>query len=266
MVAQIDHTRKVSGVKKVTYFGHSQGTSQIFYGLATNEAYLKDRINLVVAFAPILRLGNTTDKVLATLAKGRSLFESTIKTFGLYELMGKDWQNIKGPLCTALPPVCSLVDSFISASSPYNDPDRYKASLSKFPNAISWRELSHYAQEVNSGKYEKFDYGETANLEIYGTKTPPEIDISKIHSVPVAMFVGKQDTLANHVDCKWAASQIASTVHYQEIDNCDHGSYLLGKDVSFMFDVINLVQKYNGKVKIDAERPSLPDLQELYLY
>lgn len=55
------------------------------------------------------------------------------------------------------------------------------------------------------------------------------------------MFVGKQDPLANLVDCKWAAETIKTTVHYQEIDNCDHGSYLLGKDMSFMFDVIALV-------------------------
>ena len=86
------------------------------------------------------------------------------------------------------------------------------------------------------------------------------------------MFVGKQDPLANLIDCKWAAETIKSTVHYQEIDNCDHGSYLLGKDMSFMFDVIALVKKYNKEAKktqeyegdlsdVDAE-----ELQELYLY
>ena len=153
-----------TGVSKVTYVGHSQGTSQIFYALATNEDYLKDRINLVVAFAPILRLGNTTDAVLKALAVGRPLLESTVNTLGLWELMGKDWKDIKGPLCSVLPPVCELVDDIVSASSPYNDQERYKASLSKFPNAISWREISHYAQEINSGKYEKFDYGSSANL------------------------------------------------------------------------------------------------------
>lgn len=91
VVAQIDGVLKETGVSKVTYVGHSQGTSQIFYALATNEDYLKERINLVVAFAPILRLGNTTDPVLKHLAVARPLLESTVQALGLWELMGKDW-------------------------------------------------------------------------------------------------------------------------------------------------------------------------------
>lgn len=55
--AQIDGVLKKTGVSKVTYFGHSQGTSQIFYALSKYEDNLKDKINLVVAFAPILRFG-----------------------------------------------------------------------------------------------------------------------------------------------------------------------------------------------------------------
>lgn len=91
VVAQVDGVLEKTGVEKVTYVGHSQGTSQIFYALANNEDYLKDRINLVVAFAPILRLGNTTDPVLKTLAKIKGLFDQQVQLLGLWELMGKDW-------------------------------------------------------------------------------------------------------------------------------------------------------------------------------
>ena len=31
----------------------------MFYGLATNENYLKDRVNLFVALAPVVRLDNS---------------------------------------------------------------------------------------------------------------------------------------------------------------------------------------------------------------
>jgi hypothetical protein len=41
----------------------------MFYALATNEDYLKDRINLFVALAPVLRLGNTTADALKNLAE-----------------------------------------------------------------------------------------------------------------------------------------------------------------------------------------------------
>ena len=130
-------------------------------------------------------------------------------------------------------------------SGKYNDVTRKTVSLSRSPQAASWKELNHFAQEAISGKFERFDYGPDENLVHYGQKTPPEIDITAIHRVPVAMFVGKQDPWADLTDVSWAYHSIPSAVHYQEIDNCDHSTYLLGKDVSFMDDVKKLVAKYN---------------------
>lgn len=76
--------------------------------------------------------------------------------------------------------------------------------------------------------------GETANLAKYGQKYPPEIDITGIDKVPVAMFVGEQDPLADMKDATWAYQSIPSAVHFQTINNCDHSSYMVGKDMSFM--------------------------------
>jgi len=246
--AQIDGVLKKTGVKKVTYFGHSQGTSQIFYALSKYEDDLKDKINLVVAFAPIMRFGESTSATMRNLSKMEGFFEKVIKGMGFYEIAGKHWQQTKGKVCGAVPGICDFIDTFMSDSE-YNDSERYKASLSKFPNGISWKELAHYSQEMASGKFERFNYGESKNMKVYGAKTPPTIDLTAIKSVPVAYFVGKQDPLANLADVKWASEQTPTTVHYQEIDNCDHGSYLLGKDMSFLKDVVPLVKKYNGKGK-----------------
>ena len=67
---QIDYIRKMTGQKKITYVGHSQGTTQMFYGLATNEDYFKDALNLFVALAPAVKMdqSNTANllNILAT--------------------------------------------------------------------------------------------------------------------------------------------------------------------------------------------------------
>jgi hypothetical protein len=55
------------------------------------------------------------------------------------------------------------------------------------------------------------------------------------------MFVGKQDDLAVPEDTQWARDEIQSTIYYEEINNFNHGSFLLGKDMSFMDNVLAVV-------------------------
>jgi len=38
--------------------------------------------------------------------------------------------------------------------------------------------MYHYAQMIEAGKFQDFDYGPMVNQAKYGTKNPPEIDIS----------------------------------------------------------------------------------------
>ena len=40
--------------------GHSQGTTQMFYALSTNEKWIKERVNLFVALAPIASMRDAT--------------------------------------------------------------------------------------------------------------------------------------------------------------------------------------------------------------
>ena len=54
--AQIDYIREKTGQEKVTYVGHSNGTTQFFHALASpNEDpdFWKKRINMFVAFNPV---------------------------------------------------------------------------------------------------------------------------------------------------------------------------------------------------------------------
>ena len=50
--AMIDMILEKTKVAKLTYIGHSQGTTAMFYALAKNQDLLKSKINLFVALAP----------------------------------------------------------------------------------------------------------------------------------------------------------------------------------------------------------------------
>jgi len=40
-------------------------------------------------------------------------------------------------------------------------------------------------------------------MSYYGSDTPPLLDLTKMAKIPVAMFVGKQDPLADPLDTEW---------------------------------------------------------------
>lgn len=53
----------MTGVDKVTYVGHSQGTSQMFYALASNEYKIMDMVNFYVALAPVARMNGAFESL-----------------------------------------------------------------------------------------------------------------------------------------------------------------------------------------------------------
>ena len=45
-----------TGISKLTYIGHSQGTTQMFAAIATNPTFWQKRLNLFCALAPVTRV------------------------------------------------------------------------------------------------------------------------------------------------------------------------------------------------------------------
>ena len=62
--AQIDYVLKVTKHAKLSYIGHSQGTSQMFSQLS-ESSYLNSKLNIFIACAPIVNLKNTGERVLS---------------------------------------------------------------------------------------------------------------------------------------------------------------------------------------------------------
>jgi len=58
----------------------------MFYALATNHDFWKNKINLFVALAPVVNLANTDSKMLKFLAKLDSVLHSVVMIFGKHEL------------------------------------------------------------------------------------------------------------------------------------------------------------------------------------
>ncbi|XP_055301156.1 lipase 3-like [Sitodiplosis mosellana] len=62
------------------------------------------------------------------------------------------------------------------------------------PAGCSYRQFIHYGQLATSGRFQKFDYGSTENLKLYGTPNPPEYNYSNIKT-KIHIMYGTHDYL-----------------------------------------------------------------------
>ena len=73
-----------------------------------------------------------------------------------------------------------------------------------------------------------------------------EIPLHKIKDVPIAIFAGKNDEIADTIDTKWTKDQIGDAVVHYQIINGGHISFLVGKDMKyFTKNVMSLLAKYH---------------------
>ena len=83
------------------------------------------------------------------------------------------------------------------------------------PNGSSTKALLHYAQNMKEARFQAWAPDYHTFLDIGNKRITDLIPLNHISQVPVAMFVGNVDTLADRTDAEWARNQIGSpVVHY----------------------------------------------------
>lgn len=114
----------------------------------------------------------------------------------------------------------------------------------------------HYGQLIQSAKFQKYDFGsDRSNKSAYGSTSPPLIPLSAIAGTKVAYFVGAHDTLGDPTDSKieYAALGSGIGVFYKEYANCDHYSFMVGKDTSFNADILAQLPPVTGSNEESTE-------------
>jgi len=80
----------------------------------------------------------------------------------------------------------------------------------------------------------------------YNQTTPPKFDLAQINK-PVHLFVGGKDELADPFDAEFTKNSLinAQNLTYNLYDNYGHASFLIGKNVSYIEDVIKVIEESN---------------------
>lgn len=111
--AQIDYVRKATGVDKVTYIGHSQGTSQMFSAISMNQDFWLERLNLWVALAPVTKLDHTKSELFLFVDKFEKLIEDTADLLGIWEIFGPPANEASKIFCGVIPDICLIGERFL---------------------------------------------------------------------------------------------------------------------------------------------------------
>jgi len=178
--ANLEYITKLTGQQKVTYIGHSQGTTQMFYALATNEIYLKNRVNLFVALGPVTKLTHCKSALIQLFATFKVLLVDTCDLLGIYEFFPANWLTTGAMklLCGTIPALCELGDYLIADEDiTLDDESRLQVYMGHFPSGTSLRSLDHYGDILNHDRFEMYNFGKSGNKAHYNSETNPDINL-----------------------------------------------------------------------------------------
>ena len=205
----------------VGYVGHSQGFTIALAALASKGSefdYIRNHISLVVGLGPAayVRYVQSIPLLLLAQLEADELFEF-MGTHEFLPAFSRRTADLFGKFCYNTPSAClSVLTAICGYNSDNLNTTRIGTYISYAPSGTSVKNLAHWAQLVRDSRhgseffFRQFDYGsacmtatgkpKNCNKRVYGTETPPSYHIGRVQKVPLALFTGGQDKLADPDD------------------------------------------------------------------
>ncbi|XP_046510805.1 lipase member K isoform X3 [Equus quagga] len=122
---------------------------------------------------------------------------------------------------------------------------RLDVYLAQSPAGTSVQNMLHWAQAVNSGQFQAFDWGNhDQNIMHFHQLTPPLYNVTKME-VPTAVWSGGQDLVADPKDVENLLPKITKLIYYKLIPHYNHLDFYLGQDApqEIYQDLIRLMEE-----------------------
>ena len=121
--------------------------------------------------------------------------------------------------------------------------DRYDVLVGHDPSGTSVMNMEHWKQAYDHGTFQAYDYGSTReNNAHYGQPYPPIYNLSNIR-IPVRLFAGTSDLLADITDVNYLWENLNPNVkEFFKVYNAGHCTFMWGIDVyAWMNDVFRML-------------------------
>ncbi|KAJ8730393.1 hypothetical protein PYW07_017431 [Mythimna separata] len=221
--AVIDYILETKGLNtKITYIGHSMGTTILFAMLTLKPEY-NNILSAGFALAPVVYLSDMKSplKSMAPIASNLAYLDGLQGTYEFIpknSALGKISSTCNGENMDSL--ICKNIVFYLCG---FNERQFNKTLLPVFlahlGTGTSWKTAVHFSQEILSGKFQKYDYGYLNNWSIYGTTSPPEYDLTitstmavlKLFVVLLSLFVTAQACDLTETDADKTAKAAVET-------------------------------------------------------
>jgi len=229
-VTYLQHT---TGEKKIDYIGHSQGTMIAFAGFSSNTT-LGAQIRLFIALAPVATVKHVKG-FMKVLGYGSGIAKYIVTLLGRKSFLPSSWvtKMVAKIVCGAFAPrLCGDIMFLITGFDNSNLlKERMPVYLAHTPAGTSVKDMLHFSQNHETGKFQMYDYGWNGNMHKYMQPYPPAFNIAKMN-VPLALFSGTDDWLATPGDISESIRSALSNkiMHDQEEDSYNHMDFVWGKN------------------------------------
>lgn len=214
--------------QKITYIGHSMGTTILFAMLSLRPEY-NNILKAGFALAPVVFMDDMKSslKSFAPIASNVAYMEML---YGSHEFIPK--HSTLGRISASCKPdsydalYCrNIIFSICGHDEKQFNKDILPVFLSHLGTGTSWKTTVHFAQLITSQRFQQFDYGSN-NQRVYGSDLPPEYDLSKV-TLPITLFWAKNDLLSsetavNKLKAKLPASTESYLIPYAEFNHLDY--------------------------------------------
>lgn len=197
----IDYVLRRTNMQKLHYIGHSQG-STTFLVMTSSRPQYNDKIETAHLMAPMAFMSHMRSPLIQAIAPVSNTMSR------LNQLVGSGEFNPTGDFLShagqfmcrnqvMAKEVCSNAFFLLTGF----DTDQLNATvvseiMRRYPAGSSVRQIAHYGQAVNSGKFSQFDHGSIKNMAKYGTATPPSYQLNQIRA-SISLYYGNDDWLAS---------------------------------------------------------------------
>ncbi|XP_013194284.1 lipase 3-like [Amyelois transitella] len=251
--AIIDYILNVTNKKQLAFIGHSQGTTTYFV-MASELPEYNDKISVMIALSSVTYLSHTQNpliKILATISDPGNVLTQAI---GLYELVPRnELTNAITTTACGTPELATIFCEnlmFFALGADYSQINAtlLPAFFAHYPGGGATKQLVHYGQLINSGKFRQFDHGVVGNVEKYGKISPPDYPLEKVRS-KVMIFTADNDNFFSAPADR--AKLIARLPNVVEVYNVPypqftHMDFILAKDLRKLAypKVLEVLKKY----------------------
>lgn len=231
--------------QKMHYLGHSQGTIQMHIALSKRNPAVESHIDRYFGFGPVAYVKNAKSHILTLLNNSPVLEWYHLR--GIHEFMpsfGWFTTDIGIVFCSTFPKICGdIMTQIMDGDASVDNYDRYDVLVGHDPSGTSVMNMEHWKQSLNHGTFQAYDYGSTReNNAHYGQPYPPIYNLSNIR-IPMHLFAGTSDLLADITDVNFLWDSLNSEVKsFLKVYNAGHCTFMWGIDVApWMNDLFRML-------------------------